>query len=606
MTIFFGPQKKSQGQGRGLRVFIVVAFFLWVSAGVFGAFSSDDAGTRGPALLKKPVGVRAVGVGGSFVGVADDASALFWNPAGIDQLAQPEILFMHADSFFNQTQDFIGYVKPVWWAGERRTLGVNVSYLSIPGFDVVEDEAPVDRARPSDLAVGVSYAQPWRSVHLGATMKAIRQQGVDTTAHAYALDMGVFAKPREWFSWGASLANVGTALRGGPEPIALPTVFRAGFGHRILFLSSRPGKDTVLLTGAVEAPWDDGIAPQVGTEYSRRWGTDNRASVRLGYHGGSQAHTFDNGAFAIGAGIDWRSFRLNYAYRPHEALGAAQFLDLSVRWGSPLAQETKRRELIQDIKDHAATGDLAKAQASLKEALAISPRHEPIRRLDQNLRQRFADSLDPATLFSSGQDAFRRKEYEKAADLFRKILVIQPTHKEAADQLAKTETVLADHRLAQLKEQVAQTQRKEREDIVRSAVQDMDRQRWAAALTKWKRLLTLDPSHVRAKTGVEECLKGIYQEARGAEKDGDLTNALAMYYSIQRETPSYRDVSKRIDAINAGQRDRNAKEGLEKYTEGVRAYQAGDRDRARALFEEAHRLLPDDKTIQRALERMTP
>ena len=36
-----------------------------------------------PALAQSPVGTRAEGMAGAFVGVADDASAVYWNPAGI-------------------------------------------------------------------------------------------------------------------------------------------------------------------------------------------------------------------------------------------------------------------------------------------------------------------------------------------------------------------------------------------------------------------------------------------------------------------------------------------------------------------------------------------
>ncbi|MGA1863612.1 MAG: hypothetical protein ACMUHX_00970 [bacterium] len=36
-------------------------------------------------------GARAMGMGGAFIGVADDATAASWNPAGLLQLRQPEI-----------------------------------------------------------------------------------------------------------------------------------------------------------------------------------------------------------------------------------------------------------------------------------------------------------------------------------------------------------------------------------------------------------------------------------------------------------------------------------------------------------------------------------
>src|SRR3954451_20829479 len=46
---------------------------LIASSPAAAAFAQSDA----------PVGVRATGMGGAFVAVADDASAVFWNPAGL-------------------------------------------------------------------------------------------------------------------------------------------------------------------------------------------------------------------------------------------------------------------------------------------------------------------------------------------------------------------------------------------------------------------------------------------------------------------------------------------------------------------------------------------
>jgi hypothetical protein len=39
--------------------------------------------STGPAEAQAPVGTRAAGMAGAFVGVADDASAVYWNPAGL-------------------------------------------------------------------------------------------------------------------------------------------------------------------------------------------------------------------------------------------------------------------------------------------------------------------------------------------------------------------------------------------------------------------------------------------------------------------------------------------------------------------------------------------
>ena len=42
---------------------------------------NNNIGTVGVQFLQLGVGARAVGMGGAYVGVADNVDALFWNPA---------------------------------------------------------------------------------------------------------------------------------------------------------------------------------------------------------------------------------------------------------------------------------------------------------------------------------------------------------------------------------------------------------------------------------------------------------------------------------------------------------------------------------------------
>jgi long-chain fatty acid transport protein len=37
------------------------------------------------------VGSKAIGMGGAFIGLADDPSAVFWNPAGLTQTSRPTL-----------------------------------------------------------------------------------------------------------------------------------------------------------------------------------------------------------------------------------------------------------------------------------------------------------------------------------------------------------------------------------------------------------------------------------------------------------------------------------------------------------------------------------
>ena len=59
---------------------------------------ASGPGTTTGELLKIPVGTRAIGMGEAYTALADDSSALYWNPAGMSLTNQKEVTFEHEGS----------------------------------------------------------------------------------------------------------------------------------------------------------------------------------------------------------------------------------------------------------------------------------------------------------------------------------------------------------------------------------------------------------------------------------------------------------------------------------------------------------------------------
>lgn len=83
----------------------------------------------GIASSPNPVGsgARAVGMGGAFIGIADDATAASWNPAGLIQLEKPEVSIV--GEYFYRREEFSSDLRP-----EINNTGkvddTNLNYLS--------------------------------------------------------------------------------------------------------------------------------------------------------------------------------------------------------------------------------------------------------------------------------------------------------------------------------------------------------------------------------------------------------------------------------------------------------------------------------------------
>ena len=89
-----------------LKTLLVMSFIVSVSA---PSLYAGGPGSTGAVELKIPVGPRAIAMGQAFVAVADDANAVYWNPAGLNQLGGSEITAQY-DVFIETVRAYIDLV----------------------------------------------------------------------------------------------------------------------------------------------------------------------------------------------------------------------------------------------------------------------------------------------------------------------------------------------------------------------------------------------------------------------------------------------------------------------------------------------------------------
>ena len=92
-------------------------------------------GTTAAKFLSIPVGARALGMGGAFVGVANDASAMYWNPAGMARATQAEVQLNHAAWLADIDFNWGGVLLPV---GDFGTVGVSAT-VAVDGGNGTHD-----------------------------------------------------------------------------------------------------------------------------------------------------------------------------------------------------------------------------------------------------------------------------------------------------------------------------------------------------------------------------------------------------------------------------------------------------------------------------------
>jgi len=235
--------------------------------------SAADATKYAGEFLKVPVGARAVGMGGAFTAVADDATAPWWNPAGMVYLPYREVIPQHAEKFGRLVNhDYLGAVLPLGGSsGKQSALGIGILRLAVddiivtprPGelqagqflddgadgqpstYDFGEGDGqwqPGERilsidfyqASSSDMAVLVSYARHdgphWV---FGGSVKFIRQSIPDTlwhekvTSFGAGLDAAVLYMPMDAATIGIVVRDLTTtflAWSNGTRELVRPTM----------------------------------------------------------------------------------------------------------------------------------------------------------------------------------------------------------------------------------------------------------------------------------------------------------------------------------------------------------------------------------------------
>lgn len=176
----------------------------------------SKSGTSAAHFLEIGVGAAANGMGGAFVSIANDASALYWNAGGVANIQKYELLVVHTNWIADTKFDYAGLVVPL---GNIGTLGFSFTSLSMDDMKVTTVEMPDGTGEffsAGDKAFGITYAKNLTDrFSIGFTAKYIQQSIWHMNASAFALDIGTLFRTDllGGMTIGASLSNFGTPMK---------------------------------------------------------------------------------------------------------------------------------------------------------------------------------------------------------------------------------------------------------------------------------------------------------------------------------------------------------------------------------------------------------
>jgi long-subunit fatty acid transport protein len=314
-------------------IYILLLFILITLsdsvAQLFPVLGGQRAGISTAQFLKIGVGGRAAALGESFVAISDDASALYWNPAGLAQFKTNELIFSHNIWLVDINHDFLG---AVYHLDSDNTFGISLTSLSMDKMPVTTEFAPFGNGEYfgfSDIALSVSYARKMtEQFSFGGTIKYIEETLDKLKMRGVMLDIGTYYRTGlgstrfavTVSNFGAELAPDGEVVLVGKrknsewQSFAPPTIFRIGFA----FEPYQVEEHSVTTSIQLNHPNDNSENVSLGVEYSWK---------RMLFLRGGYKINVDEQDYSFGAGvnvpINIAQFTLDYAFANFERLGSA-------------------------------------------------------------------------------------------------------------------------------------------------------------------------------------------------------------------------------------------------------------------------------------------
>jgi len=325
------------------RLFFILLIILCISwsstaySELLPILGAQRAGTATAQFLKIGVGARATAMGESFVAISNDASALYWNPAGISQFQTNEVIFSHTNWFVDIKHEFLGIVYHIT---PDDAIGLSATSLHMDDMPVTTEFAPNGNGNYftfSDVAFGLTYSRKLTSQfsfggtirYMEETMDVLKMRGVMVDLGTYywtGLGTSRFSAVITNFGnqmspSGSLTLNDGQTVKSFQE-FSPPTMFRFGFAFEPIM------DDDNILTTSIQLnhPNDNSENVCLGAEY----GLFKTFFLRGGYKLNVEEQAFSFGA-GISATLSGINIGVDYGYLSATNLGGVHRISVIVK-----------------------------------------------------------------------------------------------------------------------------------------------------------------------------------------------------------------------------------------------------------------------------------
>lgn len=298
------------------------------------------SGEYAAEFLRIGIGARALGMGGAYVALANDGSAVYWNPAGLTNMNKLHLTFSHSPMFKGVAQhNFANVSLKIASQTNLAFSWIRFEVDDIPRFGPLQGSQfdrirnpglrstgeaegffgdteqaflfSVGRGFDFDLAIGGGLSPiivPAR-ISVGVNFKYIRQALDEAVGSGQGIDLGMLIEfqnrafgsvPQRKFSIGLAVKDI--------------------FDTTITWNTATKQRDTLPLNASIGFAYSEGL-PWLGGRLTLTFHRDRRFGALANWGGEYSVHDFlairtglQDGRFTAGAGIRVYKLQVDYAF----------------------------------------------------------------------------------------------------------------------------------------------------------------------------------------------------------------------------------------------------------------------------------------------------
>ncbi|HVO73705.1 MAG TPA: PorV/PorQ family protein [Ignavibacteriaceae bacterium] len=336
---------------------LLILSFLSVALQTAAFGQVTKTGTTAAKFLSIGIGARANAMGGAFTSISNDASALYWNPAGAAALDKFEAMFTYT-ALYKDLGINLNYAALVLPAGDYGNFGLSVTALDFGQMDVTTElfpEGTGEKFSAASYAFALSYARNiTESFMAGITIKYISENIFNSSANGVAFDIGtIFVTPFAGIKFSTIINNYGSKMQISGEDLlirydsdpsrngnneSVDAYYKTDKFELPLKLQIGLSKDVEFLDGQKFTLAVDATHPNDNSEYLNVGGElsllDNLVFLRGGYKG---LFLDDNQeGLTLGAGLSYTlgifSIGFDYSYQQFEFLSYTHSFGLTLKF----------------------------------------------------------------------------------------------------------------------------------------------------------------------------------------------------------------------------------------------------------------------------------